>query len=181
MRGRVILDPMEDVIRTAHWTTDPHQIQPSSHTHQCLSTMNSLIPISRRSLASMVCIVSRRRSHPRQLVVVVFLVEYPTVWVAVLWPNGRMDLSFVQGLQSLQCLLSAITPPPGLMSSITTSSTTRLLVVIDINHIPQVPRSTLGLRRTIGLSVLGTFTSRIWSWLERQWNERGSSPFRRLC
>ena len=171
---------MEDVIRTAHWTTDLHQIQPSSHTRQCLLTMNSLIPISRRSLVSMVHIISNCRSHPCQLIVVVFLAEYPTVWVVVLWPNGRMDLSSVQGLQSLQCFLSAITPPPGLMSCITTSSTTRPLVVIDINHIPQVPRLTLVSRGTIGSSGLGMFSSRIWFWLERQWNERGSaSPFRK--
>ena len=158
--------------------TDPHQFQPSYHTCQCLSIMNSPILISRRSLASVLCIVNRRQSLQHQTIVMVFLVGYPRVWVAVLWPNGQMDLHSVQGLQSLLCFLSVITPPPGLMSCITTSSTTRLHVTININHIPQVPRSTLGLRRTIGSSVLGIFISRIWFWLERWWNGRGSaSPF----
>ena len=178
MRGRVTLDLMEDVIRTAHWTTDPHQSQPSYHTHQCLLTMNSPIPISRRSLAAILRIVNRRQLLQRQPVIMVFLTEYPRVKVAVLWPNSRMDLHSVQGLQSLLCFLSAITPPPGLMSSITTSSTTRPHVIINFNHIPQVSRSTLGLRRIIGSSVLGISISRIWFWLERQWNKRGLAfPF----
>ena len=172
---------MEDIIRTAHWTTDPHQSQPSFHTRQCLSTMNSPIPISRRSLASTLCIVNRRHLLQRRPVVMVFLAKYPRVRVAVLWPNGQMDLHSVQGLQSLLCFLSAITPSPGLMSSITTSSTTRPHVIIDFNHILQAPRSTLGLRRTIGSSVLGISISRIWFWLGRQWNEEGSAfPFRDL-
>ena len=44
-------------------------------------------------------------------------------------------------------------------------------VTIDFNHIPQVPRSMLGLRRTIGSSVFGISISRIWFWLGRQWNK----------
>ena len=171
---------MGDIIRTAHWTTDLHQSQPSYHTRQCLSTMNSPILISRRPPASNLRIVNRRQLLQHQTVVVVFLVEYPRVWVAILWPNGQMDLSSIQGLQPLLCFLSSITPPPGLMSCITTSSTTRPHVVIDISHIPRVPRSMLGLRRTIDSSVFGISISRIWFWLGRQWNERGlASPFRK--
>ena len=142
--------------------------------------MNSPIPISRRSLALILRTTNSHRLLQGQTVVMVFLTEYPRVKVAVLWPNGQLFLYSVQGLQSLLCFLLAITPPPGLMSSTTTSSITRLHVTIDFNHILQAPRSMLGLRRTIGLSVLGISISRIWFWLERQWNERGSFPFRRL-